>query len=152
MLLGLLSEELEELEESIELELELLTELGVSRELELEESIELELVEYSQELVLYSSDPLLLDDELGSVELLLLEESKELEEVDTLVSERDVRLDSDIELEELAEDKPPKDSLDSLDELNSTEGLYIGTDAQVMIALVIGCPKVIVMKPSPDPL
>jgi len=100
--------------------------------------------------VLTSSEPLLLDDSLASVELLELEESLELEELDKLELEREVKLDSDNELNELEEESPPIDSLDSLEELNSTAGSYIGIEAQVIIALVIGYPVVIVINPLPE--
>lgn len=152
VLLGLLSEELLELEESIELELEVLTELGVSSLLELEESRELELVENSTLLVLASIDLLLLEESLSSVELLLLEESRELLELEMLESDNDVKLESEIELDELPEESPPIDSLESLEELNSTDGSKMGMDAQVIIALVIGYPKVIVINPLPEPV
>jgi hypothetical protein len=79
-------------------------------------------VEYSNELSLKSKDALLLEDSLTSVELLLLDESPELVELDKVDSETEVRLDSDCELEELVEERPPSDSLDKLEELNSIVG------------------------------
>jgi hypothetical protein len=54
-----------------------------------------------------------------------------------------------MELDELPDESPPIDSLDSLDELNSTAGLKIGTDAHVIITLVTGKPVMIVMNPLP---
>jgi hypothetical protein len=90
VLLGELYELLDSLDESTELELELLTELGVSALLELEESRELEDVEYSQELSLKSGDSLLVEELLGSVELLELEESRELVDVENETSEIEV--------------------------------------------------------------
>lgn len=116
----------------------------------LDESIELELVEYSHELSLKSGDMLLLDESLTSVELLLLDESKELVELDSVESDCEVRLESDTELDELVDDSPPRDSLDSLDELNSVDGSKIGIDAHVIMALVIGNPVLMVINPSPE--
>jgi len=122
VLLSLLKDWLELLDESFELELDVLSELGVSSLLVLEESNELELEEYSCELEL--GDPKLLEeDSLASVELLLLDESFELEELDSVESEIEVRLDSEVGLDELDEDIPPIDKLDSLEELYSIAGL-----------------------------